>query len=118
LYFNLGITRITILKGLPTFSVNRPIIASEFNSTKSINLSADASGNAIDYVYSEDHVNGEYTLSRINYSNNSVRFNYEDREDKAIAYQAGAKYSQTKRPSCPLMAIRRCPSRQYLSLSS
>jgi hypothetical protein len=32
-----------------------------------VNKITDASGNAIDYVYSEDHVNGEYTLSRINY---------------------------------------------------
>jgi hemolysin-activating ACP:hemolysin acyltransferase len=30
-----------------------------------VNKITDASGNAIDYVYSEDHVNGEYTLSRI-----------------------------------------------------
>jgi hypothetical protein len=32
----------------------------------------DASGNAINYVYSEDNANGEYALSRINYSNNSL----------------------------------------------
>ncbi|CAB5506770.1 hypothetical protein AZO1586I_1685, partial [Bathymodiolus thermophilus thioautotrophic gill symbiont] len=47
-----------------------------------VNKITDASGNAINYVYSEDNANGEYALSRINYSNNSVRFNYEDRKDK------------------------------------
>ena len=62
-----------------------------------VNKITDASDNAINYVYSEDNANGEYALSRINYSNNSVRFNYEDRKDKSVAYQAGAKYSQTKR---------------------
>jgi hypothetical protein len=62
-----------------------------------VNKITDASGNAIDYVYSEDNANGEYVLNRINYSNNSVRFDYEDREDKTITYQVGAKYSQTKR---------------------
>ncbi|WP_281064617.1 hypothetical protein [Abyssogena phaseoliformis symbiont] len=39
-----------------------------------MNRVTDATNNAVNYVYDEDNANGEYTLNRINYANNSVRF--------------------------------------------
>jgi hypothetical protein len=51
--------------------------------------------NAINYIYNEDNVNGEYTLSRINYTDNSVKLTYEDRDDVSTSYQAGSKLQQT-----------------------
>jgi hypothetical protein len=45
-----------------------------------VNKITDVTNNAINYIYNEDNANGEYTLSRINYTDNSVRLTYEDRE--------------------------------------
>jgi hypothetical protein len=41
----------------------------------------------------------QYTLSRINYTDNSVKLTYEDRDDVSTSYQAGSKLQQTKRLS-------------------
>jgi hypothetical protein len=46
-----------------------------------MNKITDVTNNAINYIYNEDNVNGEYTLSRINYTDNSVKLTYEDRDD-------------------------------------
>ncbi|WP_244610283.1 VCBS repeat-containing protein, partial [Bathymodiolus heckerae thiotrophic gill symbiont] len=64
-----------------------------------VNKITDAANNTINYIYNEDNANGEYTLSRINYTNNSVRLTYEDRNDTHTSYQAGGKLRQTKRLS-------------------
>jgi hypothetical protein len=62
-----------------------------------VNKITDVANNAINYIYNEDNVNGEYTLSRINYTDNSVRLTYEYRNDVSTSYQAGSKLQQTKR---------------------
>ncbi len=64
-----------------------------------VNKITDVTNNAINYIYNEDNVNGEYTLSRINYTDNSVKLTYEDRDDVSTSYQAGSKLQQTKRLS-------------------
>jgi hypothetical protein len=62
-----------------------------------VNKITDVTNNAINYIYNEDNANGEYTLSRINYTDNSVRLTYESRNDIRTSYQAGSKLRQTKR---------------------
>ena len=62
-----------------------------------VNKITDVTNNAINYIYNEDNANGEYTLSRINYTDNSVRLTYEDREDKIKNKWQDSKIEITKR---------------------
>ncbi|SMN00333.1 Rhs family protein [uncultured Candidatus Thioglobus sp.] len=62
-----------------------------------VNKITDASNNTINYVYDENDTEGEYSLNRIDYANNSIQFTYEDRDDTHSAYQAGSKLRQSKR---------------------
>ena len=64
-----------------------------------VNKITDVANNAINYIYNEDNVNGEYTLNSIDYANSSINLTYEDRNDVPTSYQAGSKLQQTKRLS-------------------
>ncbi|CAC9965198.1 hypothetical protein, partial [uncultured Gammaproteobacteria bacterium] len=64
-----------------------------------VNKITDVTNNAINYIYNEDNVNGEYTLNSIDYANSSINLTYEDRDDVSTSYQAGSKLQQTKRLS-------------------
>lgn len=74
--------------------------------TWAISRSADQFGNYIDYSYTEDSASGEYNISRIRYTGNSVsglvpynaiNFLYEARPDPTRGYVAGSQRSRTRR---------------------
>ncbi len=65
-----------------------------------INRREDNLGNAIDYVYVTDDLLGSQRISRINYApGNSIRFDYEARQDTTLAYVAGGQFKMMHRLS-------------------
>ncbi len=73
-----------------------------------LSLVRDPNGNTMTFSYTEDNANGEYRLASISYTANSVvspafaaknrvDFEYEDRNDRTSAFQAGYVSKVTKR---------------------
>jgi hypothetical protein len=76
--------------------------------TWALNKLTDTSGNYLTLIYTEDNPNGEFSVSRIDYSGNasstpvlstfaSVRFFYESKPDAVTTYQNGSVFKSTKR---------------------
>ncbi|MEJ1368834.1 MAG: SpvB/TcaC N-terminal domain-containing protein, partial [Candidatus Sedimenticola sp. (ex Thyasira tokunagai)] len=63
------------------------------------NKLVDAVGNEITITYEENNANTEYYPLHIDYSDNSVRFEYEDKEYTWVSYLAGSSVKATKRMS-------------------
>ena len=71
-----------------------------------VNKISDTKTNYIAVAYTEDNANGEFYVSRIDYTGNdaagvapyaSVQFGYEVRQDASIAYEMGSIIKSTKR---------------------
>lgn len=62
-----------------------------------VNRILDTVGNAIITIYHKNEISGEHYPLQIDYAGNTIRFNYEQRPDKRVAYILGSRIQNDKR---------------------